>query len=186
MFKKSILLISTLTVAGCASAPKLLTGNGEETLLSVDKVYTQTNLHPDEERKRLFSINYQQAGFIPRCTEVDLLDIGGKKLIFSANGEKYEYLYHKASGSFEDNINKYFKTSCNKSKLKNLNTIDKEGLETGKVLKGMTKDGVILAIGYPPVHRTTSLEEDTWKYWSSRFDTFDVIFNDGKVIKIID
>ena len=51
----------------------------------------------------------------------------------------------------------------------------------------MSKEGVILAIGYPPVHKTVSLEGKTWKYWTNRFNTFDVIFDDtGKVESIID
>jgi hypothetical protein len=180
-----MLIITTIALTACASAPKLLTGNGEQTMLDAEKVYTQTNLHPDEQRKRLYSINYQQAGFIPRCTEVELLDVSKKKLIFEAKGEQYQYLYHKASGSFEDNIKKYFNTSCKKSKLRNINAIDKEGLLAGKVFKGMTKEGVILAIGHPPVHKTKSLKDNVWKYWSSRFNTFNVVFGDnGKVVKI--
>lgn len=187
MLKRTLVLVSVLTLTACASAPKLLTGNGEETLLTANKIYTQTNLHPDEQRKRLYSINYQQSGFIPRCTEVELLDVSKKKLIFKANNEEYQYLYHKASGSFDENIKKYFDTSCKKSKLRKLTAIDKEGLEAGKVFKGMTKDGVILAIGYPPVHKTKSLEEKRWKYWTSRFGTLDIIFDkNNKVKKIID
>ncbi len=186
MFKKSVLLISTLVITACASTPKLLI-DGEKSLMQSSKVYTQTNLHPDEQRKRLYSINYQQGGFIPRCTEVKLIDVSAKKLIISTGENEYQYLYHKASGSFDDNIQKYFNTSCKKSKLRNLNAIDKEGLKAGKVFKGMTKEGVILAIGYPPVHKTKSLEEKRWKYWSSKFNTFDVVFGkDNKVKSIID
>ena len=150
-----------------------------------DKVYTQTNLHPDDARSRLYSINYQQAGFIPRCTEVDLLKVSSKKLIFSIEDTKYQYLYHKASGSFDENIKKYFKTSCEKSELKQLSTIDKKGLAAGKVYKGMSKEGVILAIGYPPVHKTVSLEGKTWKYWKNRFNTFDVIFDENNKVESI-
>lgn len=187
MLKKTLIIASAIALTACASAPKLLTGNGEQTLISADKVYTQTNLHPDEQRNRLYSINYQQDGFIPRCTEVDLIDVSKKKLTFEADGESYQYLFHKASGSFEENIQKYFQTSCKKSKLSKLNTIDKKGLKTGKVFKGMTKAGVILAIGYPPVHKTPTTDAKRWKYWTNRFNTFDVIFDkSGKVKKIID
>ena len=187
MFKKYLLIVSALAVTACASAPKLLIQGSEKSLMQVDKVYTQTNLHPDEQRKRLYSINYQQSGFIARCTEVNLLDVSKKKLVFTVGESKYSYLFHKASGSFDENIKKYFAPSCKKSALRKLNAIDKEGLQAGKVFKGMTRDGVILAIGHPPVHKTPSLDGKRWKYWSSRFNTFDVIFDDsGKVKSIID
>jgi len=185
MFKKSLLLISALALTACASAPKLLIGGSEKSLMQADKVYTQTNLHPDDKRKRLYSINRQESGFIPRCTEVNLLDVSKKKLIFSVGEKKYQYLYHKASGSFDENIKKYFAPSCNKSALRKLNAIDKEGLKVGKVFKGMTRAGVILAIGHPPVHKTPSLEGKRWKYWSNRFDTFDVIFGETGKVKYI-
>jgi len=173
-------------VVGCSSAPKLQLDNGS-TLYTADKVYTQTNLHPDEVRRRLYSINYQQAGLIPRCTEVTIKDASAKKMIFEADGTTYHYFFHKASGSFDDNIKKYFGPACKKSDLRGLNSIDKKGLKEGKVLKGMTKDGVILAIGHPPAHVTPSLKADVWKYWSNRFNTFNVVFDKkGRVKRVQD
>lgn len=124
---------------------------------------------------------------IPRCTEVKLVDLSAKKLIFKAGDVTYQYLYHKASGSFDDNIKKYFSNSCDKSVVNKLNAIDKKRLKLGKVFKGMSKQGVILAIGYPPLRTTPSLDVNTWKYWSNRFNTFDVRFNEkGLITEIID
>lgn len=168
-------------LTGCASAPKLELGGGE-TLFTAEKVYTLTNLHPDDVRSRLYSINYQQPGLIPRCTEVNLLDISRKKLIFEAGDVKYHYIFHKASGSFDENIKKYFGTECSPKKL---SALDKKGLREGKVFKGMSKDGVVLAIGYPPVHVTPSLSSNTWKYWSNRFNTFNVVFDKAGKVKTI-
>lgn len=185
MLKKTLAIASVLALTACASAPKLLLDDGQSSLLQSDKIYTQTNLHPDDARNRLYSINYQQAGFIPRCTEVTFVDVSAKKLIFKAEGQQYQYLYHKASGSFDDNIQKYFAPSCKKSALSKLNAIDKKGLKSGKVYKGMTKAGVILAIGYPPVHKTPTTEGKVWKYWTNRFNTFNVIFDDNGKVKYI-
>jgi len=69
MLKK---IIAVIYLTACANSPKLIIGNGEKTLLDAKKVYTQTKLHPVEQRNRLYSINYQHSGFIPRCTEVEL------------------------------------------------------------------------------------------------------------------
>ncbi len=178
MFKPlSIALAVALT--GCASTPELIGEDGQTSLLDAHVVYTQTNLHPDLQRKRLYSINYQQAGLIPRCSEVYLEDVSAKKLIFSYQGQKYQYLYHKASGSFDDNIKKYFATSCDKSLADLLNEQDQKGINEGKIFQGMTKKGVTLAIGYPPQHVTPSLDSDSWKYWKNRFVTFMVNFDEN-------
>jgi hypothetical protein len=32
----------------------------------------------------------------------------------------------------------------------------------------MTKQGVVIAMGYPPMHRTPSLAKNTWRYWGAR------------------
>jgi len=49
----------------------------------------------------------------------------------------------------------------------------------------MTKEGVRIALGYPAVHKTPSLDGNSWTYWKNRFATTVVEFgNDGKVISI--
>jgi hypothetical protein len=186
MRNRLLTILAVAVMSGCASTPKLLLDDGQTSLMQADKVFTQTNLHPDPVRKILYSINYQQAGFIPRCSEVELSAVSGKKLVFKKDGTTYQYVFHRASGSFEDNIKKYFSDSCDNSELAKLNAMDKKGIKAGKVFKGMSKEGVILAIGYPPVHVTPTLEGNSWQYWKNRFNTFKVEFKNNLVEKIID
>jgi hypothetical protein len=54
-----------------------------------------------------------------------------------------------------------------------------------KIIVGMTKDEVILARGYPPVHETPSLDSDTWNYWYKRMSKGGVNFENGKVVSIV-
>jgi hypothetical protein len=187
MKNKLLTILAVAVMSGCASTPKLLLDDGQTSLMQADKVFTQTNLHPDPVRHRLYSLNYQQAGLIPRCSEVELTAVNGKKLVFNKDGVTYHYFFHKASGSFDDNIKKYFSDSCDNSNLPKLNAKDKKGIKEGKVFKGMSKEGVVQAIGYPPVHVTPSLEANTWQYWKNRFNTFKVLFNSkGLVEKVVD
>jgi len=66
-----------------------------------------------------------------------------------------------------------------------LTTEDEQGLEQGKALVGMTKQGVMIALGYPAKHRTPSLDGNTWTYWKSRLTTRLVQFDgNGKVVSI--
>ena len=52
-------------------------------------------------------------------------------------------------------------------------------------LKGMRKEAVVLAIGYPPRRDTPSLDNTIWRYWSSRLSFFLVEFDaSGKVAKV--
>ena len=69
--------------------------------------------------------------------------------------------------------------------LQEFSEIDLKGIREGKVYQGMTKEGVRTALGYPAMHRTPSLEENAWIYWTNRFRTRTVEFDDsGKVAKV--
>lgn len=57
---------------------------------------------------------------------------------------------------------------------------------TGTFEPGMTKEQVIQSIGYPPKHRTPSLDSTSWRYWRNRFDTVSLYFKDGVLDHTLD
>ncbi len=57
-------------------------------------------------------------------------------------------------------------------------------IEEGTVEPGMTKDEVVMALGYPPAHRTPSLSASMWTYWANRWATFEVYFDGDKVSRV--
>ena len=78
-------------------------------------------------------------------------------------------------------------TSPSRVSLKKFDALDRKGIEEGKAMVGMTKEGILTTLGYPAVHRTPSLDASTWIYWTNRFGTLAVHFNDqGKVTDIKD
>jgi hypothetical protein len=63
-----------------------------------------------------------------------------------------------------------------------LNAQDQEGIKTGKAMVGMTKQGVMVALGYPATSKTPSTDLNTWVYWKTRLNTLTVNFSpDGLV-----
>lgn len=68
-----------------------------------------------------------------------------------------------------------------KVSLEQFTELERKAIRAGEVKAGMSKAAVIVAIGYPPKHRTASLESDSWRYWQNRFNTFVVVFKDEKV-----
>jgi len=67
-----------------------------------------------------------------------------------------------------------------------LNAQDQEGIKAGRAIMGMTKQGVMVALGYPAKHRTPSTDLNTWLYWKGRFNMLTVNFGqDGKVESIM-
>ncbi len=69
--------------------------------------------------------------------------------------------------------------------LKGFSAVDLKGIKKGKAYKGMTKKGVMTALGYPAAHETPSLDDNQWKYWRNRFRTVVVEFNSkGRVVNV--
>jgi hypothetical protein len=146
--------------------------------------YTMVNLRPRGDF--LSTVNYQYEGLIPLCTKVRIDARSRSQLSFSVlpGGQRYEYNYHRSAGSFDTEIARVFGTSCNRSRAQQLSAVDQQGIRAGRALPGMTKEGVILAIGYPPPHRTPSLQGDAWRYWVGRSATIVVQFRDGRVVRV--
>lgn len=178
-------VVLALFLAGCASV-NLVDSSGQD-LMKSQNVVLKTNLHPDPVRHRLYTVNYQQPGLIPMCTEVELVELSDKRLVFKvkSTGVQYTLDRHRSTADLAAYLHDYFGTSCNKEKLNNLSDIDKEGIKKGKALKGMSKEAVILALGFPPKHKTPNLETNQWRYWLNRWKTMVVEFDDsGKVSAI--
>lgn len=149
-------------------------------------VVTLVNLHPDENARRLYSVNYQQDGLIPLCTKVSITAVTHRSMTFEVTdgGRKYEYIFHDTlRQEIPKHLDQFFGKTCPKKQVDSLGKVDRQGIKEGRALPGMTKAGVILAIGYPPEHATPSLDGSVWKYWRNRFATTLIYFEDGKVTR---
>ena len=148
-------------------------------------LYTQTNLHPDEARGTLSSVNYQQQGLIPLCTPIRLDDVNRREMRFTtlSNGRQYRYEFHRSLREPVDvHMDLYFAPGCDDSWQSTLGEADQAGIRDGRIYEGMTRRGVILAIGYPPSHATPNINDSVWRYWSNRMNTFEVHFNGDVVL----
>lgn len=152
-------------------------------------VCTLVNLHPDEQHRRLYSVNYQQAGLMPLCTPVMIQSVTTKHMTFEVIALKriYEYIFHNSlQEPIDKHLDKFFGTTCDPERVEHLNPFDQDGVKQGRVRTGMTKEGVILAIGYPPEHATPGLQSNAWRYWKNRFGTMVIHFAGGKVVRVQD
>jgi hypothetical protein len=101
------------------------------------------------------------------------------------DGKKISYEFHEQR--MRMSIDEYTKliTSPKKVSLDGLSKKDREGIRLGKAMVGMTKKGVMMALGYPARHKTPSLEDGVYVYWQSRYKTLAVEFDSkGTVIRI--
>lgn len=149
-----------------------------------DKYFTQVTIRYEKGQFR--TTNYQRGTFLPVNTEVELLEVTPKAIKVKLLPINTDLLIVNVPKHTGDDIyqafNKLF--AKNKVNLSRFNSQEQKNIKLGSVAKGMSKQAVQVAIGYPPVIRTPSLEADEWVYWSSRFRTFKVNFQNGKVASI--
>jgi outer membrane protein assembly factor BamE (lipoprotein component of BamABCDE complex) len=66
-----------------------------------------------------------------------------------------------------------------------LSKIDQDGIAAGRAQVGMTRQGVLYAMGRPPFHANPSLDSSEWMYWRNRFGKTAVQFDEsGKVTNV--
>lgn len=180
---------SALLLALTIAAVSPLAGADDAPIKKGDKLQTLSNLHPDMGKRVLYTMNYQLPGLIPVCSEVTVKKIGRSSMTFTYEGMDFQFEYdghtEKAGVPFAKVLNAFFGPACDKAKIDSLSTLDREGISTGKPVLGMSRDGVLFAMGRPPFHANPSLETREWMYWKNRFGRTAVEFDgEGKVSNI--
>ncbi|WP_155005920.1 hypothetical protein [Pelobacter seleniigenes] len=166
-------------------------------LASAEEVrYSKYNIHTQTKDGRLLKAsyaNYTDPGsghvIIPAGSKIFITDIGRKsfEFTFGDRSKKIVFEYHSKRMGMDTQAYIDLITSPDPVSFEQLSELDKKGMAEGKVYKGMSKDGVLAAFGYPAAHRTASLDAPSWTYWTNRFGTVVVEFDDhGKVANIID
>ena len=170
-------LTATVSLTACGSYGGLKQG---------DKLQLRSNLHPDFARNTIYTTNYQLPDVIPVCTEVTVVDSKEKVLTFNWNGRDMEFAWDKhtrrAGVQLDTLLADFFGTHCDQAAMDTLSAIDKEGIETGKPRVGMSKQGILFAMGRPPYHANPSLDSNRWTYWRNRFARMIITFDDNGIV----
>lgn len=148
--------------------------------------YSQVTMQHEKWRYR--TSNYRRGFLLPVNTAVTLVSVEGKHITVKLVDANQELLIENVEKHTNEDVYTAFDKLFSKQKI-NLSKFTKKEqkqIGLGKATKGMSKKAVLVAIGYPPITKTPSLELKQWRYWSSRFNTFLVHFSKGKVVRIQD
>jgi SmpA / OmlA family len=149
-------------------------------------LYTCCNIH--YEGAEINDANYFIGSTIPAGTPVHVDAMTSDSVTFTANGTKLA-LYHsfgRDQESMEQYVNKILVPEDPKAKLATFPHSAQDAIREGRVEKGMTREQVIMSLGFPPTHRTASTTSNEWTYWYNRWVTYKVQFdNQGLVATVI-
>ncbi len=148
--------------------------------------YTQFVIRYEKNVHR--TTNYRRGGSIPINTPVKLIGINKRMITIELSDAGQKIIINNIPKHTSKDIisifDRYF--SRDQLNLSQFNQLEKKHIKAGTVAKGMRKNAVTAAIGYPPATETIDLEADTWVYWSHRYNKFNVEFNGNIVSKIVD
>jgi hypothetical protein len=178
-----VLLILAISLTACNKTlkPEELPAH----IVTGDDYYTQFVIR--YEKGVHLTTNYRRGASIPVNTRVKLLSIKSKTIEVQPDNMVKPLLIKNAKKHTGDDVIQAFDKLFGKQKvnLRRFSARERKHIRQGTVGKGMRKKAVLVAIGYPPITETPSLDMNTWTYWSSRFNRFRVHFRNGIVYKIV-
>jgi hypothetical protein len=138
------------------------------------------------EKNAVTDVNYQVGTLIPVGTRAHITEAGGNRVTFEAEGHPpltVVFKYGRKALSFDEYLDRLLVRDDPRRTLPAGNV--RALVEAGEVEPGMTRDQVIMALGYPPAHRTPSLSAPTWTYWQNRWITMVVAFDGDRVSRVV-
>ena len=181
--KKFYYILSLLSLSVVFSVPAFAE---EEIRYNTYNIHTQTK---DGVKGKASYANYTKPGeghvIIPPGTELTITDKSRKSFTFTydAGQKKVKYEFHQSrmGMSLDEYLDKI--TAKQPPSLDGLSKLDRQGVAEGRALVGMSREGVMTALGYPATHKTPSPEASTWIFWKNRFGTLAVEFDDAGKVK---
>jgi hypothetical protein len=173
-----------VALAGCGGSAH----NGD----TVAPKFLRNNIHAQQNMKELKAsyANWTDPGpghvIVPVNTPVTIRTVRRGLVIVTQDTNKtiyFEFDEVRMGMSNEQYID--IITSPQPVNLDSFSAADRKGINAGKAHVGMTKEGVRIALGYPALHRTASLDASTWYYWTNRWRSIAVESDDtGKASRV--
>jgi len=148
--------------------------------------YLCCNLH--YEQTTVADVNYQQGALLPLGTRVQISKVTRNGVTFQPGGGGAPITvvlkYGRKNLDLDTFVNRLLVPKDPKLALARAGTKVRKQVESGVVEPGMTRDQVLMSLGYPPAHRTPQLSSPQWTYWQNRWISFIVWFDGDKVSRV--
>jgi hypothetical protein len=171
-----------LSSIGLASKPTAAPVSANGTPSFPRQGFACCNLHNDGDS--INDGNYAKYPLIAAGTPVDVLKYDGNRALIRINGKsmKLKHDYGRDQESLDVWVNKIVVNDDPRPRIAGYPPQVQAAISAGKVIVGMTREQVIVAIGYPLTSENASLDEPTWRMWRSTHGEYDINFDaNGRV-----
>jgi len=174
--------LALVVFAGCRLSPP----PGESRPIERPERFTCCNLHYTADA--ISDANYWIGTKLPAGTPVRIEGLTDDSVTFST-GQVLLTLTHEygtKAESFNQYLDKVLLATDPRPRIAAFNLRVRRAIDNAKIERGMTREQVLLSLGYPPSDRTASIQEREWTYWWDRSLYYKVIFdNAGKVADVV-
>jgi hypothetical protein len=135
------------------------------------------------EKNEHITTNYGRGVVVPINTPVKIVSMSGSLLVLKRGDTGQEIKVKNEEKYTKKSIKEIaaLMLASDKTPIEQVPEPFATAIRNGEMRKGMTKELVLMARGYPPAHETPSIEGDRWVYWSSRFVKQTSIFTDRRL-----
>lgn len=134
-------------------------------------------------------INYEESGkrVIPYGTPVKFLEYGRYRVYVEIQGKRQglgnDYSRDLTKEQFAA---RYIVTADPRKAAASARPKIRKAIETARVTKGMTREQVAMAVGYPVSSENPDLKSHIWRFWLGSFSPFTVAFGEDGRVKAVE
>jgi hypothetical protein len=131
-------------------------------------------------------INYAENGkrIIPAGTPVKATGYGRYRVHVDINGARQAIGNdYSRDMNMESFAQRYIVSEDPKAKLAGYPAKMRSAITNARLIPGMTREQVLMAVGYPVTSENPQLDAKVWRYWLSSFSEFQVVFNPNGTVK---
>lgn len=132
--------------------------------------------------------NLAQLPFIPAGTPIKVKKIDGYRAYVDIDGKamRLGLDYGRQAETTEQWVNKLVVLEDPKIKIERFSPGVRNAIAAGQLMKGMTRQQVIMSVGYPQTDENPRLDGPFWRYWWSSFGPYYVYWTKGGSVARID
>ena len=182
-----MLLVSLLLTSSCSPHTTIAL---QPSAPEPKRLFTCCNLRPaqgeisDANWYESGSIYNTPSGALPYGTEVRVVSTAAKSFtVETTDGTRLRFVVQYGPESGVEYMRKVLREDDPKQPAATYPDSVQDAIFEGRVVKGMTKEQVVMAIGYPPGHRTEGMNANEWTYWANRFRTYKLQFGRDGTLK---
>lgn len=189
MFRWCGTLALVTLLAGCAGVSDIASSPEKPVRSAQQESFLRSghaccNLHYDGDA--ISDSNFAQLPFIPAGTPINVRKIDGHRVSLDINGRAMQMTldHGRKQETIEQWLSKLVVADDPRGRLAGYPPAIRSAIESGRLMKGMTRDQVIMSVGYPQASDGRRLGASYWRYWWSSFAPFYVYWKGDKVSKI--